>query len=104
GPQETGQQQQQQQHAPILSETGREGFMCCALEDGSSYECPACRGVVLLTRRQQHERFWCQGRSAAGGGLREEEGEEADMGEEEGRWQGGGRGGVEGGGEAMAEG
>lgn len=43
--------------------------MQCALDDGSSYACPRCGGVVLLTRRQQHEAFWCQGarRGAAAG-------------------------------------
>ncbi|KXZ50969.1 hypothetical protein GPECTOR_14g212 [Gonium pectorale] len=49
-----------QQHAPILSETGREGFMQCALDDGSSFLCPRCGGVVLAARRQQHEAFWCE--------------------------------------------
>ncbi|EFJ49166.1 hypothetical protein VOLCADRAFT_120774 [Volvox carteri f. nagariensis] len=56
----------QQRQAPILSETGREGFMECALQDGSSYVCARCRGVVLVHRRQQHEQYWCP-RSGAGG-------------------------------------
>ncbi|GLC39208.1 hypothetical protein PLESTM_000864000 [Pleodorina starrii] len=57
-----------QPQAPILSETGREGFMECALQDGSSYVCGRCRGVVLIHRRQQHETFWCQGTAGAGRG------------------------------------
>ncbi|GLC50549.1 hypothetical protein PLESTB_000392100 [Pleodorina starrii] len=57
-----------QPQTPILSETGREGFMECALQDGSSYVCGRCRGVVLIHRRQQHEAFWCQGAAGAGRG------------------------------------
>ncbi|GLI64938.1 hypothetical protein VaNZ11_008339 [Volvox africanus] len=62
--------------APILSETGREGFMGCALQDGSSYVCSRCQGVVLLSRRLQHEQIWCQGPGGAGqrsGGCMEED-------------------------------
>ncbi|GIL44873.1 hypothetical protein Vafri_2329 [Volvox africanus] len=62
--------------APILNETGREGFMECALQDGSSYVCSRCQGVVLLSRRQQHEQYWCQGPGGAGqisGGCMEED-------------------------------
>ncbi|GIL76195.1 hypothetical protein Vretimale_5808 [Volvox reticuliferus] len=51
--------------APILSETGREGFMECALQDGSSYLCSRCQGVVLISRRQQHDQYWCQGSGGA---------------------------------------
>ncbi len=45
--------------------------MQCALDDGSSYACPRCGGVVLASRRQQHDAYWCPrgaGGAAAGRG------------------------------------
>ncbi|PNH12409.1 hypothetical protein TSOC_000636 [Tetrabaena socialis] len=46
-------------------DTGREGFLECALQDGSSFVCGRCGGVVLTARRAQHAQFWCQ--QGAGG-------------------------------------
>lgn len=46
--------------APILTETGREGFTDCALADGSHFLCSRCGGVVSVARRQQHVDFWCE--------------------------------------------
>jgi hypothetical protein len=34
-------------------------------QDGSSYVCGCCGGVVMVSRRAQHEALWCSG--AAGG-------------------------------------
>eukprot|EP00877_Chromochloris_zofingiensis_P014311 jgi/Chrzof1/9133/Cz03g37050.t1 len=45
---------------PILMETGREGITECAMEDGSSFQCPTCGGVVSKSRQQQHYQHWCQ--------------------------------------------
>ena len=44
-----------------MQESGREGISQCALDDGSSYVCARCGGVVSQGRRQQHDRYWCQG-------------------------------------------
>eukprot|EP00873_Tetraselmis_striata_P033099 jgi/Tetstr1/453363/TSEL_040353.t1 len=45
---------------PILAETGREGITQCAMDDGSSYMCRACGGLVPRGRQEHHDRFWCQ--------------------------------------------
>eukprot|EP00873_Tetraselmis_striata_P023856 jgi/Tetstr1/444120/TSEL_032019.t1 len=46
--------------AAILAETGREGITQCAMDDGSSYMCRACGGLVPRGRQEHHDRFWCQ--------------------------------------------
>ncbi|KAG2493531.1 hypothetical protein HYH03_008345 [Edaphochlamys debaryana] len=75
-----GMPQPQQPHAPILCETGREGFVECAISDGTSYACPRCGDVVLASRRAQHEAFWCSAGGAGGGdGEGGGAGAEADM-------------------------
>ncbi len=41
-----------------LQETGREALSLCALQDGSSFVCPACGGVVARARAAHHG-LWC---------------------------------------------
>lgn len=45
--------------AAPLDECGRAAYAQCALADGSSYVCGACRGVVQRTRARQHDALWC---------------------------------------------
>ncbi|CAL5228835.1 g12039 [Coccomyxa viridis] len=49
------------QHDPILAETGREGITGAALDDGSSFICTSCGGVVSLSREAAHREYWCSG-------------------------------------------
>mmetsp|Transcript_11523 Transcript_11523/g.20845 ORF Transcript_11523/g.20845 Transcript_11523/m.20845 type:complete len:168 (-) Transcript_11523:260-763(-) len=48
------------QLVPILAETGRQDITQCAINDGSSYLCARCGGLVARGRQQHHEEYWCQ--------------------------------------------
>ena len=43
-----------------MQESGRLGLAYCALQDGSSFVCPRCQGVVQASRAEQHVLYWCQ--------------------------------------------
>ncbi len=44
----------------LLQAALRDGFAMCALQDGSSFVCPRCQGVVKISRAEQHCLYWCQ--------------------------------------------
>eukprot|EP00210_Caulerpa_lentillifera_P009381 g8943.t1 len=44
----------------ILAESGRQEINAYALEDGSSFLCETCGGVVKTSRKEAHYRYWCQ--------------------------------------------
>jgi len=44
----------------ILSERGESGILKDAFEDGSSYVCTTCGGLVSFDRIDAHRKFWCE--------------------------------------------
>lgn len=47
--------------ASFPQETEREAIIADgAMQDGSSYVCSCCGGVVPVRRREHHQQFWCQ--------------------------------------------
>ncbi|XP_010530530.1 PREDICTED: uncharacterized protein LOC104807114 [Tarenaya hassleriana] len=45
--------------ASILAETGQSQIMLDAFEDGSSFICLQCGGLVSIHRRDEHYAYWC---------------------------------------------
>lgn len=43
----------------ILEETGRQQIMLDAFQDGQSYICLQCGGIVSSQRKEEHDMFWC---------------------------------------------